>query len=268
MAQYIFENSNELINYVNDINVDSNHFVTQLKITNPEHLNIIATQINFPMALIELINEYVTDNIELSFIRYKYYSSMRLSTRFVLSVNNANINFNTYSFEIEYGIDRNWNKSICKSFACVRFNDKDVLEHNIFQKQHQYIAGDDIDRHNLLKYIFKDPDVYFSDNKCPDDHILRLHLNSSSNKAFFNCYIAEYLPNTIESVNHDNNSSDNKEDKLRELSDCKYYKKEDCYKQITVYEKYATMMQIKVLNHEILMTIINTYNSLYEIMGI
>lgn len=294
MTQFILECPNELINYIDNIDITkcntSKHLNIQLTMINPKCLNVFMTQTIFPTALIEIINEYICDKFEMQVIRnccevIKWKDCNDIHAHFYLSLDNANINFNTYSFDTTYCIKNNCvsNKVCYKSLIQSRISDDDVVKIDIFYRYYKSMNVHAC--HNELKIILEDPDTYFNDNK---DRTYKDKIYSYENdfecfdtvdtNLFFNCYFSKRTNNSNDTY-YGNNIIENDLLSVKlckncalgtisaSASACKYYEKDDCYKQIVVGKFNAEMIQYTVLNHEKLMTIIGINKLLFEIIN-
>lgn len=287
MTQFILERPNELINYIDNINVTkrgrNNELTIQLTTLNSEHLSIFKNQTIFPKALIELIIEYTNNKINLL---VNYVASISCDYRcdahvdFKLTLQNANIDFDTHSFAtilcVNYYCDRDDNNNYYETRLQSHIGHNNVNDVYELKTSYQYFksAMDNYaQRQSELKRFFKDPDTYFYKNdvfsyEIENSVCTRGCSEITNDDLFFDCYFFKQMDG-LTNVQYANAAPGIKKynNKFYVAAACKYYEKDNCYKQIYIGEKGAEIKQYKVFNHKKMMIIIKINKLVCEIIN-
>lgn len=284
MTQFIFEHSDALTNFINDsqdisqiIDMHSEEQKIQIKSINLERLNKIILHTTLPQVLIEIIDSYVNDKINLYVSRHFQYQDpeQRLHVHFVCHINDASIDFDTYIFN-----------EVC---CCIKFKHNEINNGyssslNFHHYNHYTYAHNTIEcyeyktfTYNLvlvnryeykyqdarLKEIFENHDKHFCKCKNPCDPNYVQDCHSLDLNLFFNCYSknSQQLNNEIK---HDSPSIKIQNDESYVVENCKYYNDSEYYKQARVTPYTTKLAQFKIINHVKLTNTIAIYKLLFE----
>lgn len=309
MVKFILDQTNKSIleKFVDDMNgkIYGENVKIVLKIYSPDFFNLLNAHTNLSSVLINVVGEYITDDVVVHITRKivglkGHYMScddnnQKLHVDFEFCVDNANINFNTYSFLIIccifYNCARSWqlnkdhfatrynetpNMSIYNSSLIFHTLDDDVLERELYLIDKQfdtecYRSGITFNRfqygirHTFLQKYSENPEKYITVLQAPESHKKideeRFDLNT-----FFNCY-SENVGQRC-SIKCDDTPAILKADKRTKweliIEKCKYDNKTNCYKHISVRSKNPGMIQYKIKNKKKLDCIIAINKLLYE----
>lgn len=308
MTQFILENPDKLIKFINNIDTIQSNFNAvldsinvQLKTINPERSNNLILYTMLPLVIIEIINSYVNDEINLCVEqnRIEYYTDLiqySLSNvtsipykYYKFSANNSYIDNNTYSFQFAQYITNVARSNDCfhqnmsrKSSLHICFTDNNIFEYkNILRlnpfkikKKRKNALGKHWDLHLNTKH-----------KKTHNEYKRRKsHLKTISNdfdkyfanrKSVLDCYFVRNKIDLIQFFNcfsantqHQHNiiesESRSNKDKILVIEKCKYDNELKYYNYVSLGYSTIKMAQYKINNHEMMTNVISIIKLLYD----
>lgn len=282
MAQIVLKHPDKLIQYIDQIPIKSDPYVKniiiQLEFINPSCTNILVHQTSLPYILIEIINSYSNELLD---IYVDQINSGQIDGEYHKHIGFTSIknNFLALSFSIvqcfSFWYIKNKGKIEHRAASNIYNISDSIIEQRFFDKKVSDYANKysyNIKQYNIKQYNIKQILSNESINwHHKSKHAINYFVNCTgydiaNHNIFFNkyCEKTNQKHNIIEH-NFPNINIDKNNDSVNDIDDdCKFIKNLDCYVQISVKKNRINMIEHKIKNHEKLTDIIAINKLLYD----